>query len=350
MQQSPFTSKFLLSDEEIRALGLPEHQIEEYRRLHFRKAFAVPTWVDALGPATFRTVSLPLAHAEARAVYNAHFKRADAADAAAMDSLRAKIAAALETHFAGCGAFVKLSTRSPKDVPFDVLQPGDDAELDAAVNRELDATENAADPNEQLRAFGIAAARWMRVTSAEKALRLLVLSDRVSQDLAKALEFPPSLFDEAVVLREWDASVPGNPGGEFRGFVHNNCLNALTQYATPIYFPEVAAHAEEIGARVRDFFERSVAPVIPHGSYVVDFILVPGGAIRVIELNPFYVGAGAGHFSWRTDRELFFNGPFELRVTTEPWPDALDVLMPAWRRHIQARSESRMRSNWCVVN
>jgi hypothetical protein len=46
-----------------------------------------------------------------------------------------------------------------------------------------------------------------------------VLSDRVSEDLDKALEYGESFFTAKVVLREWIDEVPEHPEMEFRGYV-----------------------------------------------------------------------------------------------------------------------------------
>jgi hypothetical protein len=338
---TPFTSKFLLKDEEILKLGVAAHDVESYRRNFYRKAFAVPTWCEPLGAtATFRTRLIAMEHEEARAVYRSHHgHELSAAQTAALGTLAAKIAKCLADDFATTGAFLKLDTRSPKDVPFDHLGPGDSAELDSLLRASFGALGPARTPNDELIAFAKATARMLRVTDAEKALMLLVKSDRISQDLAKSFEFPDALFDVQVVLREWDDRVPECPGMEFRGFVHNNKLNAVTQYISDCYFADLVAHKEAVSARIRAFFESVVAPRVPHGSYVVDFAILGDAAedIKVIELNPFYVGAGTGLFSWRVDRELFLQGPFEFRVRESPIPDALDALAPIWRRYIIAQ-------------
>ena len=52
-----FESKFLLTDDQIAAMGVPEHLRELYRRHHYKKSFALPTWAPALAAHTFRTVS-----------------------------------------------------------------------------------------------------------------------------------------------------------------------------------------------------------------------------------------------------------------------------------------------------
>eukprot|EP00727_Mastigamoeba_balamuthi_P009771 m51a1_g5416 hypothetical protein (353) ;mRNA; f:124055-125431 len=338
-----FESRFLLTDQQVRDLGVPEHHAENYRRHYYRKSFALPTWAPALAAHTFRTASVPLTFAEGSAIYAAHHKRSDEGRDAMAGLLR-KLDEALG-QFAPDGAFIKLDTRSPKDVPVD-MNPGDDAELMALVDEELGAI--PADGwclNAEVEAFVKASSKFLRVTTAEKAVRLLTMSRRVSQDLAKNMEFGEKLFEASVVLREWDYDVAPCPSMEFRGFAHRKRLNAVTQYLCFLEFPEMAAQQRELAQRIREFHDAVVAPAIPHESYVVDFFLKKD-SIRVIELNPFYVGAGAGLFSWKEDRELFLNGPFEMRVRTCPDETLGDLLAPAWHRYL---SSKRPQAPQCVV-
>jgi len=55
----------------------------------------------------------------------------------------------------------------------------------------------------------------------------------------------------------------------------------------------------------------------------------------VIELNPFYISAGAGLFSWRLDRERFLNGPFEFRITESFPEEGKDILPLRWARWLR---------------
>eukprot|EP00475_Leptophrys_vorax_P041110 TRINITY_DN7730_c0_g1_i10.p1 TRINITY_DN7730_c0_g1~~TRINITY_DN7730_c0_g1_i10.p1 ORF type:complete len:110 (+),score=35.32 TRINITY_DN7730_c0_g1_i10:99-428(+) len=92
-------------------------------------------------------------------------------------------------------------------------------------------------------------------------------------------------FKSKVILREWDDSVPEFPGAEFRGFVHEKKLNAVTQYFNMVYFPDVSSNKDVLARRILDFFE-IVKDLIPHNSYVIDFLVQPD-VIKVVELNPF---------------------------------------------------------------
>jgi len=351
---SEFTSRFLLSKEEILALGVSPHAAEDYRRMHYRCAYAVSTWAPALGDRSFRTEELPLSFAEGNALLAKHYNRATEEDLATLDGLKQRIGECLASKFPN-GAFLKLDTRSPKDVPFDEMEPleeDDDSphakemdpqmrryciELTKMVRAEVESIpKEERTPNALLIALGKANSTFMCVRDSDKAMFLLEHSSRVRQDLGKICDFPEKLFQSAVMLREWDDRVPKNQAGEFRGFVYAKKLNAVTQYITCMHFPHVVEHKQEIERRIQSYFDE-VVPLIPHDNYVIDFILFDDGDIRVIELNPFYIGAGTGLFSWRENRELFMNGPFEMRVSTHipTEEDASSFIVPMWLRFLE---------------
>lgn len=161
-----------------------------------------------------------------------------------------------------------------------------------------------------------------------------------------------------LALREWCDLVPYHGHGEFRGFVNENKLNAITQYHSHIYYPQLDNKKNEILNRINTFFKQ-IVDYIPLDAYVIDFLLFDQSIddndekdekenkqqkkdndsssnmkdninsqskkwdVALIELNPFYTSAGAGLFSWKQDRELFLNGPCQLRIAT---PDTIKKL------------------------
>jgi len=201
------------------------------------------------------------------------------------------------------------------------------------------------DDDETTAAFVRATNKYMKVTNGEEALNLLVLSDRVTEDLEKSLEYGETFFTAKLVLREWIDEVPNHPEMEFRGFVHKNQLNALTQYFSFVRFPNLVANKTEVLARIIEFFE-SVKRLITHESYVIDFFVLDTKVV-IIELNPFHNGAGAGLFSWKTDRNLFMEGPFEFRITEDTPTERVptDVLPIFWNKHIQEKRKQLMQKN-----
>ena len=156
------------------------------------------------------------------------------------------------------------------------------------------------------------------------------------------MQFPVELFKTSIVLREWIDTVPRQPEGEFRAWVHNNELCACTQYYSFMHFPAVAARAEEIQNKLEEFWRANVRDALVHReSYGIDFFFdFITGRIMVIELNTFGTQAGAGLFSWKDDRETMLNPPFELRVVqTEP-ESPMELVPARWRRWMDENATS----------
>jgi hypothetical protein len=232
----------------------------------------------------------------------------------------------------GCAhAFVRLSSRSPKDAPLD-----DAAGFRAAFLRELawveadeaGLTYAGKAENVRLHAVYRAMTYAMACTCGADAVDLLVRSDRIQDDLAAfAAGAIPDPFH--VVVREF---VLFDPDTELRAFVHNGRLTACTQYNEMCFFPTFAACLASGGVEqaVSDALVRDVLPVLPLRSAVVDLLLVrnrpfsreehgparfAGVSVRVVELNPLAEFASTGLFSWERDRAtLLGDAPFEFRA------------------------------------
>jgi len=109
--------------------------------------------------------------------------------------------------------FVKLSTRSPKDAVFE----NSHLKVEQYLAEELEALKKIKkieeiDVHDELLAFTVAANKGMSVSSAQEALDLLCVSERVYTDLNKTLQVlksNPSLDDSAssgiqVIIRKWE--------------------------------------------------------------------------------------------------------------------------------------------------
>lgn len=260
------------------------------------------------------------------------------------------------------GAFIKLDTRSPKDV---VLYDFENQQVKDLVKAELEelyrnkrkqqaggkeaAEEDLVlspsgkisvsraerDDNEETSTFVVATSRAMKITSGSEALYLLAKSDRISEDLNKILPYGEQHFDLNLILREWRDEVIERPQYEFRAFVHQNQLNAMSQYFCFCKYDDLIAREEEVKRTILDFHE-SIKDKISHSSYVIDFYLTRDNRVLIIELNPFHNGAGAALFSWARDRERFMHGPFELRITKELKESPKEILPPFWVRFIDS--------------
>jgi hypothetical protein len=163
---------------------------------------------------------------------------------------------------------------------------------------------------------------------------MLLHSQRVYQDLTLALEHPLE-FQEHIIIRKWvnvDCSM------EFRCFVSNGNLNAISQYNYQVYFPHLSTRKEEIQKRICDYFIK-VHPLLEsiYQSYIIDFGFCDNYEVKVIELNPFLSTTDAALFSWEKDYEQLQNGPLEFRIRTKIPVGFKTRLTDDWRRIVDSK-------------
>ncbi|GAB5359518.1 hypothetical protein AAMO2058_000551000 [Amorphochlora amoebiformis] len=259
------------------------------------------------------------------------------------------------SRFQDYGAFVRLSSRSPKDgIPL----TGD---LKSRYEKRLEALVASAgekskfgwgkrdDPNTMTAAFFYAKAGCLRVNSADEAMNLLLTSARVLSDIITALESygistksskakeskitPVAAINRRriewkvnVLVREWDPRI--KPSLEFRAFIHNLELTALTQYNVYTYYPRLREKSGIITSAIVKKWKQ-IRPLLENSGYsnaVIDFGVIFDSNVeemslesstasaskstnakaicRVIELNPFATSTGAGLFTWNKDRDI----------------------------------------------
>jgi hypothetical protein len=287
----------------------------------------VENWFDAIKDHTFDTVFLDLTAAQAKAINAKHeqWKKNKITleqalhdleiDEPSFITLREQCTNVIQS-FPNKQAFVKLSSRSPKDVC-------DEQVFEKLYNFELETLteEQRKDNHELVLAISRAATKMLRVESYDEVISLLVQSERVHEDFEEELYFRPEKFGVSLVLREWWAQIDIDL--EFRAFVYDNQLNALSQYNYICYIDYIVKYHPQIVKRIKEFFEIARPKLTHVNSYIIDFTVdrhslynenIPAqDCIRIIELNPFEVGTGACLFDWKTDLELFKHGPFEFR-------------------------------------
>ncbi|MFX1452836.1 MAG: hypothetical protein ACFFCM_18510 [Promethearchaeota archaeon] len=204
------------------------------------------------------------------------------------------------------GLFVRLSTRSPKDSRIARKKS------DQIFQEELKKGEG--DENSRLIAIVKSSILGLKVISGKEAMELLLDSQRVYDDLINALQFSKKKgFTQKIFVREW-IDIPIDM--EFRGFVHKKNLNAISQYYHYLLFPNLPKQIPIIEKRIKAFYN-SIKNKITLDSFIIDFAVLKDRVI-LIEFNPFFLGTDPCLFSWKTDRKIFEDGPFEFRIRTEP--------------------------------
>ena len=390
-----FSSPHWLSAEEIEAKGVPHHEVEQYRRFVYKQAFGLNTWYSgSLKEHTFETEFVEVSESEIDAmVRGSQFlgieKSLSSDQQLALDELEKRLDTAIEK-FGEAGAFIKLNTRSPQDAIFYRNDVDFVTEIRLAVINELEiegqmaeasfqrtnsfsktskielkdkkpeGEEDSSIPkallrqkledeafdvclvnkepmkNAALRAFTRVMSMKNQVRNGKAAMYLLRHSLRIKEDLQQLHTWNKIAgLNVSISVRKWNPTVARHPGMEFRGFVYDNKLNAVSQYDDVVYYPNVVQYKEVICRRIKDFFEQHVKEALQeHKNYVVDFFVGPE-KIFLIEINPFHNGAGACLFTWREHRELFMNGPFEFRVVETPQDDCLTALHAMWQKLLE---------------
>ena len=390
-----FSSPYWLSTEEIEAKGVAHHEVEQYRRFVYKQAFGINTWYNgSLKEHTFETEFVELSEGEIDAmVRGSQFlgieKSLSSDQQLALDELEDRLDTAIKI-FGEAGAFIKLNTRSPKDAVFYRNDVDFVTEVRLAVINELEIEgqmakasfqrtrsfrkpskidkdrkpESEEDKNSiprallrqnyedeafdvslvhkeplknaTLRAFTRVMSSKNQVKNGKEAMNLLRHSLRIKEDLQQLNTWNKITgLNASISVRKWNSDVARHPGMEFRGFVYNNKLNAVSQYDDVVYHPNVVRYKEVICTRIKGFFENHVKEALQeHKNYVIDFFVGPK-KVFLIEINPFHNGAGACLFTWREHREVFMNGPFEFRVVESPQDNCLTALHATWQKQLE---------------
>lgn len=334
-----FASPHWLTDEQLAQLNIDPLVTSEFRSYHYQQSFGIEVWYDQLKEHTFQTSFLPLSLDEVKAIVEAHnTKNLNFSQNDVLQNLSNKIQAEIEKR-GNRGVFIKLNTRSPKDVCIDSID--DPENVDKLLewveddllnsNKTRKELEHNFTGDEIIRSFTKACTKSMKISNSTEALSTLIKSSRIFQDLSRVERFGENAKAK-IVFREWNENVVDRPHMEFRGFVYKNNLNALSQYDNITFYPELFAQHQELGQTILNFFNDQIRDKLQHiESYVIDFF-VDVDKIYVIELNPFHTGAGPCLFTWRENRELFMNGPFEFRVVQAPGENPLHGLHGFWER------------------
>lgn len=226
----------------------------------------------------------------------------------------------------GKGAFVKLSTRSPKDSPVAFEK------AHGAYKASVGSLGENPSVNDKLNLLSTTVGESLKVTTGEEAVKLLISSDRVGEDLEYALENGDEEFTKVIhlVVREW-VNVP--QWAEFRGFVSGGQLNALGQYNYLIRFPVLKDKVSRIKADLEKF-HASIQERITMEQYIIDFVWTEEN-MYLIEFNTFseerMFSTTTGLWDWESpaDREQMMKGPLTLRIRDQ---DAdLNLINPKWR-------------------
>lgn len=306
---------------------------------HLRKChldFDVEKWYQWIKPLTFETEFLPLTYGQAQAIlahYDHQFRSRSVPDSfvlAELAALEKLIDATMQrmSRPGSPGFFVRLSTRSPKDAF--VIDPGKyvrklealegDEAFRAPVGSESKVQECYSNNRKMIALFDCLSD--MCINTGRQTMYLLTTSERAFVDIKQATS-SMQLYDDhplQIVLRRWEPELDHTM--EFRAFVNDCQLQAISQYNHYCAFPNVFRNQRYIADLLMEYWEREVKDMIPLSSYVVDFAILRASSdnpsVLTIELNPYASSTGGSLFDWLADREVLKSGPFEFRCHETP--------------------------------
>jgi gamma-glutamylcyclotransferase (GGCT)/AIG2-like uncharacterized protein YtfP len=303
-------------------------QISSEHRLRSENLpFDIDVWYPLVEQFTFPTSFIPLTLKEARSIVHYqdtrwnHRERLTSDNIKTLRTLEQRIETELKKPMFENGAFLRLCGRSPKDAdPLDRPQVMKKYKQDVKELLEQGAPDDA---NTKLRA--IARSNYLRVCSGAEAMSLLSTSERVFTDLHDWIRYGEP---EQVVLRQWQPNM--SMEYEFRAYVNNNQLNAISQYDHYCVYPNLTRMKDTIQEKILTLWEK-VHPYVGESSYVIDFAyLEKEDKLIVIECSPFRTCTGAALFSWKDDKQVMENGPLEFRIKTEYHPYIEELVQTNW--------------------
>lgn len=257
-------------------------QIREYQENVLN--FNAERWLEILQDITFPTEYCPLYLKEAEtivAVYDRLYKNIDDSLKAAVDwkqnlssaemdlvkEMESRLQKVMDNFLTSDSdyLFVKTSSRSAKDAPL-AQERFKEMYLDL-LSKETEGAER----NENIKVMCLLKAAFMamRVRSSSEVMDMMMRSERIHQDLTLALEFREKFCENFVVRTFVDIDVDM----EFRGFVFQGVLTAVSQYNYLIFSPKLVEQKEILQARIEKFYAEIIRPKLESSYFEKNFII-----------------------------------------------------------------------------
>jgi len=295
------------------------------------------------------------------------------------------------SEFSNHEAFMRLSTRSPKDSKYLFDETSTIMANDFTYWNE---TENK---NQQMVSFVSAMTKAMKVADGKKIINMILESPRVHGDLLSLLNMPsPAEHATEVVMRKWYEIRPDH---EFRVFVSRrgrkeSIITAISQYFHFLYFDKIPEDCfnfqddkikDKLVSQFQNYVLKLIDPAVARvlnfssedgednqtdsiREYIVDLALIPleqyegeltddnqitiigkNYVIMVIELNPFAPSAtGCGLYNWQKDLNMLWGKEdsdypqFRYRKTPREKHHSVTLLPPDYEFTIQNALSKRL--------
>ncbi|XP_039648402.1 cell division cycle protein 123 homolog [Perca fluviatilis] len=146
-------------------------------------------------------------------------------------------------------------------------------------------------------------------------------SDFITHDLAQPFlacsdqDSPDPVINYELVLRKWSELIPG---GEFRCFVKENKLIAISQRDYTQYYQHVWKQEEQICHAIQAFFSQHIQYNFLDEDFVFDVYRDSQGRVWLIDVNPFGEVTDSLLFSWGRNWRVGGKSPSSRSVIEGP--------------------------------
>ena len=304
----------------------------KHRGRHEGVPFEIDQWYPILKDFTFKTYFIPLEVEDAIAMSNFYnekylsenksLKKLTYEDIIRLKNLENRIQNIFDANpnLKSKGAFARLSGRSPKEgEPYNSKKKIEKYQNNLKILGKIYNLEN---DSPQLKILSFLKTNILKVDNAKEALNLLLTSERIHLDLNDWIKEGGK---ETLALREFCENLSDDL--EFRAFIYDNKLTAITQYDHYIKFEHIIKNKEKYQKLMHDYWNKNIKNIIKIPNYSIDFAIINDEVIA-IEMSPFMKSTGPCCLKWELDSKEMMYGEGNLKVNENDYEDIDEVLIP----------------------
>lgn len=322
----------------------------EHRNRHENLAFDIDVWYPLFEDITFKTYFLPLTREEAASISNYYSYRYLSrkvftyTDVCILNNLEKRIDTFISSKpdLKEKGAFFRLCGRSAKDG-----DPLESKKILEEYQENLKKMKNdyGMDPqNGTTKLNAIAKTHWLKVNNGNETLSMMVTSERVFNDMKDWLKHGGK---EQIAFRVWDEKLDYD--NEYRGYVYENKLAAISQYDHYGRYQHVIDDKEKVEKLINEYWLKEVKLKnrMKYTDYAIDFGYIDGKII-MIELSPYLRCTGTAMYKWDRDGEELRYGNGKLRVNETEYKEINDLAQMWEERYESTGNYKDYYARWSI--
>ena len=303
----------------------------KHKGRHEGVPFEIEQWYPILKDYTFKTYFIPLEIEDAIAMSNFYEEKYLSKNKLTQDdinrikNLEIKIQKLIDSNpnLKSWGYFVRLSGRSPKDgEPYNMQKIKNNYENNLIRYEKL---YDLKKDSPQLKVLSFLRSNHLKSENAKDALSLLLSSERIHLDLNDWIKEGGK---EMLAIREYGQDLCDDL--EFRAFIYNNKLTAITQYDHYIKFEHIIKNKDKYQQMINDYWNKNIKNIIKTPNYSIDFAILNNNQVIAIEMSPFMKSTGPCCLNWEVDHEEMMNGNGNLKINENDYEDIDEFLIPEY--------------------